>query len=143
MPPDRRDPATNKPTYTAGAFAIARDDAGRVLWVRRRGNGRWGLPGGVIELGETPAEAVVRETREESGFDVEVVRLAVVDWKLEQADVVLAFECRILGGAAATSDETSEVAFFDVAPPADVAQRYVDRVRDCLDSPDRVLLRST
>jgi ADP-ribose pyrophosphatase YjhB (NUDIX family) len=143
MSSERRDPTTNKPTYTAGAFAIARNGAGRVLWVRRRSNGRWGLPGGVIELGETPAEAVVRETREESGFDIEVVRLAVVDWRLEQADVVFAFECHVVRGQATTSDETSEVAFFDFAPSTNVAQRHVDRVRDVLDSPDRALLRST
>lgn len=34
MPPDRRDPVSGKPTYTAGAFAIIRDEQGRVLWIR-------------------------------------------------------------------------------------------------------------
>ena len=35
---------------------------------------RWGLPGGGVETGEDPATAIVREVREESGFDVDIVR---------------------------------------------------------------------
>jgi 8-oxo-dGTP pyrophosphatase MutT (NUDIX family) len=143
-PPERRDPTSGKPTYTAGALAIVRDDAGRLLWVRRRDSGWWELPGGVIEFGETPAEAVVRETKEESGFDVAVDRLAAVDWKREHADAVLVFECRLVGGAAKPSDETSAVAFFDVAaPPAGVPPKILERVHAVLASPDRAVLRST
>lgn len=143
MPPDRRDPATGKPTYTAGAFAIVRDDQGRVLWIRRRDTGWWGLPGGVIEFGETPGVAVVREAFEETGFTVEVLRLAAVDWKRADADAVFVFECRITGGTATPSEESSEVRFFDVAQPPDAPTKIIDRIRDVIASPDRVLLRST
>jgi len=144
MPPDRRDPTTGKPTYTAGAFAVVRDARGRVLWIRRRDTGWWALPGGVIEFGETPAQAAVRETREETGFEVEVVRLAAVDWKREQADAVFVFECRLASGTATPSEETSEVAFFDVAaPPPDIPEKYLERVRAVLASPERAVLRST
>jgi 8-oxo-dGTP pyrophosphatase MutT (NUDIX family) len=143
MPIERRDPVTGKPTYTAGAFAIVRDDGGRVLWIRRRDTGWWGLPGGVIEFGETPADAAIRETREETGFSVDVLRLAAIDWKREAADAVLVFECRITGGSATPSDETSDVRFFDVADPPDAPTKTVERVRGVIASPDRVLLRST
>jgi ADP-ribose pyrophosphatase YjhB (NUDIX family) len=54
---------------------------GRVLLVRRGGNpssGRWSLPGGLVELGETTAEAVRREIREECGIDITVVGVAGV-----------------------------------------------------------------
>jgi hypothetical protein len=98
MPIERRDPVTGKPTYTAGAFAIVRDDAGRLLWI---------------------------------------------DWKREAADAVLVFECRITGGSATPSDETSDVRFFDVADPPDAPTKTVERVRGVIASPDRVLLRST
>src|SRR5258708_16133403 len=93
MPPERRDPGSGKPTYTAGAFAIARDEAGRVLWIRRRDTGWWGLPGGVIELGETPGAAAVREAFEETGFVVEVIRLAAIDWKPAVPPPVFLFQC--------------------------------------------------
>jgi mutator protein MutT len=54
---------------------------GRVLLVRRGGqpsSGRWSLPGGLVELGETTAEAVCREIREECGIDITVVGVAGV-----------------------------------------------------------------
>ncbi|GGM83870.1 NUDIX hydrolase [Thermopolyspora flexuosa] len=59
--------------------AIVLDDAGRLLLVRRArppGAGLWSLPGGRVEPGETDAEAVVREVREETGLVVRVGRLA-------------------------------------------------------------------
>ena len=143
MPPDRRDPASGKPTYTAGAFAIIRDDRGRVLWIRRRDTGWWGLPGGVIEFGETPAEAAAREAREETGYTVEVVRLAAIDWKRAVADAVFVFECRISGGTATPSEESSEVVFIDMAQPPDAPAHSIERVRRVIATPDQVLLVST
>jgi 8-oxo-dGTP diphosphatase len=55
------------------AGAVVRDQAGRLLLVRRGrepSRGRWSLPGGRVEAGETAADAVVREVREETGLDV-------------------------------------------------------------------------
>lgn len=121
--------ADGKLLFTVGAFAVVLDEQGGVLLGRRRDGGFWTLPGGGVEEGETPWQAVVRETREETGFDVEVVRLATVDWKQAASDIVFVFECGITGGAAATSNETSEVRF---VPKEDLAallpRRIVDRI---------------
>lgn len=54
---------------------LVRDRAGRLLVVRRRNppaEGRWSIPGGRVEDGESLAEAARREAREETGLDVEV-----------------------------------------------------------------------
>ncbi|QJY49212.1 NUDIX hydrolase [Pseudonocardia broussonetiae] len=54
------------------AFAVVRDDAGRVLLVRRADNGHWELPGGRVDLGESAPTAAEREVAEESGVTVKV-----------------------------------------------------------------------
>jgi ADP-ribose pyrophosphatase YjhB (NUDIX family) len=51
-----------------GARAVLRDDAGRVLLIRRRDNGYWAMPAGALELGESIAEAAAREVHEETGL---------------------------------------------------------------------------
>src|SRR5262249_13715290 len=58
--------------------AAVRDDAGRLLLVRHSNGGVWVAPGGSLEPDELPADAVVRETWEETGLLVEPVRLTGV-----------------------------------------------------------------
>jgi ADP-ribose pyrophosphatase YjhB (NUDIX family) len=116
-----------------------------LLLHRRSDNGRWGLPGGSVEFGETVAEAVVREVQEETGYDVEPVRLVGVysrpdlDQIVTYADgnvihyVSASFECRVLGGEARTCAESLEVAWFDPErPPPDLLPMHYVRIVDCL-----------
>jgi 8-oxo-dGTP pyrophosphatase MutT (NUDIX family) len=51
---------------------VVANHAGDILMIRRTDNGNWALPGGAIDLGETVAQAAVRETREETGIECEV-----------------------------------------------------------------------
>jgi ADP-ribose pyrophosphatase YjhB (NUDIX family) len=81
-----------------GANVLATDDAGRILAVRPTYVGReWMLPGGRVERGETPHAAAVRETREETGLDVVLDRLVLVDAH-EPGDVSFVFAGRVVGG---------------------------------------------
>jgi len=126
------------------ACAVVFDAKGRVLLHRRTDNGRWGLPGGAIEVGETADRAVVREVEEETGYRVEVVRLVGVYSDPSQttitypdgnvnAYVAVAFECRVLGGAAALSDETAAVEWFEVdGLPANFNTGHLVRLNDAL-----------
>jgi len=106
------------------AAAIVRNQAGRVLLIRR-GDGRgWSLPGGMMEPGERVADCVVREVREETGLEVEPVRLVgiysdpafthITYPNGDQVHFVSAtFECQVVGGMlAADGDESLEVAYF-------------------------------
>ena len=59
--------------HRACAATLLLDPAGRVLLVRQAyGNRLWGLPGGIVDAGETPVDAAIREAREEVGLDVTV-----------------------------------------------------------------------
>ncbi len=51
------------------------NDAGEILLIRRSDNDNWALPGGAIDLGESVAQAAIRETREETGIDCEITGL--------------------------------------------------------------------
>lgn len=53
--------------------AIVKNEGGEVLFVWGVEDGRWGLPARAVDPGESPAGAVVREVREETGLEVEVV----------------------------------------------------------------------
>lgn len=94
-------------------------DGDRVLLVREASDGRWSLPGGWADVGESPAEVAAREVREESGLEVRVTRLlAVLDKRKHPHPPQLAyvyklfFLCEVTGGALRTSTETPGVDWF-------------------------------
>lgn len=60
-----------------GILAVAIDGEGRIVMIRRRDTGTWALPGGFAEWGERLEEALVREVREETGYEVREVRRVV------------------------------------------------------------------
>jgi len=97
------------PKHSVSVAGIVVDDAGRVLVVRRRDNGAWEAPGGVLELAETPEEGVAREISEETGMAVEVRELTGVYKNLSRGIVALVFRCRPVGSEVHPTDEASEV----------------------------------
>jgi len=81
-----------------GAHVLATDGDGRILAVRTTYLGPgWMLPGGRVEHGEMPHEAAARETREESGIEVVVERLVLIDARRGR-DVSFVFAGRAVGG---------------------------------------------
>jgi len=124
-----------------GAFAVIFDEERRVLLCHRRDMDAWNLPGGGIEPGESPWDATIREVREEVCLDVAVVRLTGLYWKPETQDLVFNFECRVIGGATALSDEADDIRYFALAElPPNTAPSQVERIRDALaDAPTALL----
>lgn len=111
--------------------AVIRNELGQILIARRNdpdfldAHDHWELIGGKIEFGEKPEEAIVREVKEESGLEVEVVRLLPYIhtnmWKKsdEQHQVfLLAYECKIVGGSLHGKDfdpKISELKFINLS----------------------------
>ena len=86
------------PRPTHGAAAVIFDKEGRVLLIKENyDRRRWSLPGGALEEGEAPEEAVVRETMEETGLHVAVEHL-VGSYTLENGFTAWAFRCAIIAG---------------------------------------------
>jgi len=104
---------------TAAIFDPTRQ---KLLITQRSDNGRWCLPGGRMESGESVAEACEREVVEETGLIVRIVKLIGIYsdpnilLKYEEGDqhhlVALHFEAEIVGGTLGLSDETIAVNYF-------------------------------
>ncbi|HEV7137806.1 MAG TPA: NUDIX hydrolase [Steroidobacteraceae bacterium] len=108
--------ATPKVDVRGGIFE---DD--RVLLVRERSDGKWTLPGGWVDINDSPSGAVVREIFEESGYRARALKLAALIDKLRHPHppgihhiYKLFFLCERTGGEPAVSSETDAVQFFAV-----------------------------
>lgn len=106
------------PKTDVRAFII-RD--GRLLMVKEAEDGKWSLPGGWADVGDTPSAAVCREVVEETGLEVKVIKLlGVWDRNLHGHPPLpwhvykLIFLCEETGGSLATSHESTDIGFFDI-----------------------------
>ena len=120
---------------TVGAIAV--DAHGRVLLLQhefRTGSG-WGIPGGFLEAGEQPLEALRRELREEIGVELEGAELVHVRNLRRPQQVEIHFRCRVRDATSASpqSMEINKVGWFktdELPPELDADQRRI--IRDAL-----------
>ncbi|MBO4139303.1 NUDIX domain-containing protein [Micromonospora tulbaghiae] len=113
-------PNAPKPNSIVVAVTVfVQDEQGRVLLIQRTDNGLWALPGGAQDFGEYVAETAVRETREESGVEVEVTGVVGIytnpNHVIEYSDgevrqqFSICFRARYMAGHPTTSDESAAV----------------------------------
>lgn len=118
------------------------DGGGAVLLVREKEDGSWTLPGGWVDVGESPSEAVVREVEEESGYLTRAVRLLAL-WDRDKHPhppiphhvYKLFFLCELRGGeAVGNSLETEGAGFFGVEelPPLSLTRVTPGQIRELL-----------
>jgi 8-oxo-dGTP diphosphatase len=108
---------TLNPTPTLGAGVVLFDPARRVLLVHQDyGHHRWTLPGGMLENGESPADAATREVLEEVGLDVELGELIGAYYiRRTKPGIRFVFRARAAEGALPTlsDDELDDIGWFD------------------------------
>ena len=114
-----------KTTLRLGVGVVIRDHRNRILLERRSDCGWWGLPGGSLEVGETITQTAMREVKEETGLEVDSIRLVGVYSNPEERivtypdqsdglhiiDVVV--EGTVRGGTLTCSEESIELGYFD------------------------------
>ena len=138
---------------SVGCSAVIFDTARqKILLTRRSDNGRWCLPGGHMEAGESAAEACIREVEEETGLQVQIRRLIGVysspHMLLTYADgnryqmVALCFEAEVQGGQLALSDETTEAGYFTPVEIEimDIMEHHRQRITDALSGHEETFL---
>lgn len=133
-PVRRRLVRAGTPSFVVGAMGVVVVD-GEVLLARQSYRRGWGVPGGLLDRGEAPEAAVVRELREEAGIAVVVDGPAatVVEPRLRRVD--LCFRCSPAPGAdrhaaRPTSPEIDEVGWF----PLDALPKLQPESRTCLEA---------
>ncbi len=120
---------------------IFNEDRTEVLLVKRRDIPVWVLPGGGVDAGETPAEAALRETREETGYTVKIARQVAEYFPVNRlTKLTYFFECTIVEGAPQTSLETQAICFFPLGElPKLLPPPYPGWIRDAAASHPKVL----
>jgi 8-oxo-dGTP pyrophosphatase MutT (NUDIX family) len=121
--------------------AVIFDDQRRVLLQRARDDGKWYVPGGAMEPGEEPADAVVREMLEETGLIVEPRRIIGVygsplitypnGHRVQYVGAV--FLCSVVGGELKVSDDESlELRYFDPSQLPELRADHRERIMHAL-----------
>ncbi|MCA0149853.1 NUDIX domain-containing protein [Rossellomorea vietnamensis] len=122
------------PKHIVSAATIVLNENREILIIKgpRRG---WEMPGGQVEEGESLKDAAIRETKEETGIDIEVLAFCGVFQNVKRSICNTLFLAKPVGGVPTTSSESLEVAFF----PIDEALKMVthsnfrERIEYCLD----------
>lgn len=135
-----RDPHAPKAnSLVPGGSAIVTDEHGRILMQRRTDSGNWALPGGVMDIGETLQQCVVREVREETGLDVEITGLlgiytdpqhviAYADGEVRQ-EFNVTYLAQVISGSITVSSESTEVRFINPDELANLSIHDTVRLR--------------
>ncbi|MDP8928443.1 MAG: NUDIX hydrolase [Actinomycetota bacterium] len=127
------------PKHSVSVAGVVVNPAGQVLVIRRRDNGHWEPPGGVLELGESFDEGVRREVLAETGVKVTVDRLSGVYKNLHRGVVALVFRCTPLNDPDGHSVEAADVRWADLAEvPRLMDPAYAVRISDAFVEPTAV-----
>jgi len=143
----------NTPLLVGSSAQIWDPTGEKILLTKRDDNGRWCLPSGQLDSGESVSETCIREVFEETGLIVEVSRLISVysspDMLLVYDDehqyqlISFHFEATVLGGELGLSNETTDVGYFsiDEINNMDVMESHRIRIDDALIGKKETIIR--
>lgn len=131
------------PRHSVSVAGVVVNGDGRILVVKRRDNGEWQPPGGVLELDETIEEGLRREILEETGIEVRSKHLTGIYKNTHLGVVALVFLCEPSGGALRASSETEEVRWMSTQEAeSTMSPPFIIRVRDAIGGAISIAIRS-
>ncbi len=121
------------PKHIISAATIVVNEENEILLIKgpRRG---WEMPGGQVEEGESLTEAAIRETKEESGIDVEILKFCGVFQNVSSSICNTLFLAKPIGGKLTTSSESIEVGYFPIEEALAMVtwKNFKQRIKYCL-----------
>jgi 8-oxo-dGTP diphosphatase len=122
------------PKHIVSAAVIVTNNKNEILLIKgpRRG---WEMPGGQVEEGESLKEAAIRETKEESGIEIEITKFCGIFQNVERSICNTLFLGRAIGGEPTTSSESLEVGFYPIDEALEMItlENFRKRIEYCLD----------
>ncbi|PLT28684.1 NUDIX hydrolase [Peribacillus deserti] len=121
------------PKHILSAAAIVLNNKNEILLIKgpRRG---WEMPGGQVEEGESLRDAAIRETKEESGIDIKIIRFCGVFQNVNESICNTLFFGRPVGGELTCSPESLEVGFYPIEKALKMVtwKNFRQRIELCL-----------
>ncbi|MFD1135949.1 NUDIX hydrolase [Paenibacillus urinalis] len=121
------------PKHIVSAAAVVVNDNNEILLIRgpRRG---WEMPGGQVEIGESLSQAAIRETKEESGIDIEIINFCGIFQNVGNSICNTLFLAKPIGGELTCSPESLECGFFPIEEALEKVQwkDFRKRIEYCL-----------
>jgi 8-oxo-dGTP diphosphatase len=123
----------NHPKHIVSAAAIVLNDNNEILLIKgpRRG---WEMPGGQVEVGESLSDAAIRETKEESGVDIEIIKFCGIFQNVKGSICNSLFLARPIGGYPRITTESLETGYFSIAEALKMVtwKNFKQRIEYCL-----------
>lgn len=122
------------PKHIVSAATIVLNDKNEILLIKGPKRG-WEMPGGQVEEGESIKEAAIRETKEETGIDVEIIKFCGIFQNVGRSICNTLFLAKPIGGVPTTSSESLEVRFFPIDEALKIVNysNFKQRIEYCLD----------
>jgi len=125
----------NPPKHILSAAAVVINDKNEMLLIKgpRRG---WEMPGGQVEEGESLSQAAIRETKEESGIDIEIIQFCGIFQNIGNSICNTLFLARPIGGELIQSSESLDSGFFPIEEALEKVEwkDFRKRIEYCLRS---------
>lgn len=121
------------PKHIVTAGAIVLNDQKEILLIKGPHRG-WEPPGGRVEVGESIRDAAIRETKEESGIDIEIINFCGIFQDVRNSVCSTLFVGKAIGGVPTTSAESLEVGFFPLNEALEMVTwiSFRERIEYCL-----------
>lgn len=110
------------PKHIISASAIVINDFNEILLIKGPQRG-WEMPGGQVEEGESLAQAAIRETKEESGIDIEIIKFCGIYQNVERSICMTLFLAKQIGGEPIITNESLETKFI----PLEEAKKMISK----------------
>lgn len=123
------------PKHIVSAATIVLNSKNEILLIKGPQRG-WEMPGGQVEEGESLTAAAIRETKEESGIDVEILKFCGIFQNVEKSICNTLFLAKPIGGTPTTSLESLEVGYFPIEEALEMVTvgNFRQRIEYCLDA---------